>query len=1134
MLRGVQDEHEQELRARDSKLAAAEQELERCKADLDRARREQKKASATPSVVHRLVPPSFSRQVKAVDDSKTPAPEGRVCCMIASVDGAERLWVLCEAAMARATDLFTKSFRKCVDRFGGYEVKHVDSSHFFVVFPEPLDAVKCSQSLQLALLDRTDWPAELDDDAEHPTRPSTRSPDGDELEVPDFIWRGLRVRVALHIGEPLCGRDPTSGRMDYYGPCVHTAGAIAKVARPGMVAASAAVVDAVGKAALEQDPVYPCLCNMHVVLRLRGTEEKVEIHRLTARALAEREDAFIAALDAELRQAKRRRLQVLDGSEADDDESKSAADTNASPDPEDVLPSPMEDSELRCLSEPGDDGAAAEQHHPAGVVVVAHVHGAAAVRREISEASEWRQLLGTFRACLDRACRPPWAPPLAARTPETADATEVRVAFADAAAAVRWCLAAQEELMAASWPDYLDVFPAARTQSWRDRTVTHGLRARIGVHSHPLVVTSDPLLPRALTFRCDEMHIAEALATHATGGQVLLTEAVFVGAVRHMQSLQSPVMTLLGTLDGVTLYQTIPRHLIGRMFLQMGFEDSAVGRADEQYNTAALKLMEEELRRAKDSPEAVDEEERARLAGMQQRAEADVAHAQLALRALSEAAQELALEVGLSESGPVTRRLEQVERWLMTREDSRMAEDMHTEAELTFSLREVGAIAAYAERTAATRRRSSAFASPMSPPPNVSKRLAFRRFSANSSDGSEDACSPILAAGDQGFDCDLDPSARRRPSVANPEERLSKAKVRTEEPLDVRHRKAVELLRQLHGQTRSLRNLLREFLDPSDVASRTVVEEELFSRWLQSCKGETGRRRPGTEMKALCSFAVEEQEEQRNTGFQTNVNRLSRSALGHLSHIVGWAKAVGKRVRSQMPAQPVKKSRSLVSGQRDAGSMSQRHSLNSSMHLIRAIRRASTDVGSRRTSMQSEGQSPRKPSWFRPPGRSSVSVPAAPALSRTSSRESLTASPQSLQLPAAAAPPSPVPAPVADAAAAQRKKSIDWKAGPVSGQAELRPRRKKGGASGGSTPAGSDDGSGVDTGAFIRKVSNVRRLTGITDARRPVPQLNRFNSMVSPSSSRSAASESPRRRRASTSVRQTPSATPGSPRKPVS
>eukprot|EP00817_Percolomonadidae_sp_ATCC50343_P007818 CAMPEP_0117431712 /NCGR_PEP_ID=MMETSP0758-20121206/11252_1 /TAXON_ID=63605 /ORGANISM="Percolomonas cosmopolitus, Strain AE-1 (ATCC 50343)" /LENGTH=111 /DNA_ID=CAMNT_0005221007 /DNA_START=234 /DNA_END=565 /DNA_ORIENTATION=+ len=57
----------------------------------------------------------------------------------------------------------------------------------------------------------------------------------------DIIWRGIRVRIGMHIGEPLIMKDPTTHRLDYFGPVVNKAARVEGCADGGEVCVSSDV-----------------------------------------------------------------------------------------------------------------------------------------------------------------------------------------------------------------------------------------------------------------------------------------------------------------------------------------------------------------------------------------------------------------------------------------------------------------------------------------------------------------------------------------------------------------------------------------------------------------------------------------------------------------------------------------------------------------------------------------------------------------------------------------------------------------------------------------------------------------------------------------------------------------------------
>ncbi len=66
------------------------------------------------------------------------------------------------------------------------------------------------------------------------------SPDGRETRGEDgkLLFRGLSIRMGIHVGEPVCEKDPVTGRMDYFGPPVNRAARVSATADGGQVVLS--------------------------------------------------------------------------------------------------------------------------------------------------------------------------------------------------------------------------------------------------------------------------------------------------------------------------------------------------------------------------------------------------------------------------------------------------------------------------------------------------------------------------------------------------------------------------------------------------------------------------------------------------------------------------------------------------------------------------------------------------------------------------------------------------------------------------------------------------------------------------------------------------------------------------------
>merc|ERR1711988_326259 len=97
--------------------------------------------------------------------------------------------------------------RDKIDEFGGFEVK-TEGDAFMVAFEDVTSAVRFGLIIQEELLS-VDWPQEIYD---HEDAAIEYDDDG------KLLYRGLRVRMGIHTGEPRCEPDPITGRMDYFGP----------------------------------------------------------------------------------------------------------------------------------------------------------------------------------------------------------------------------------------------------------------------------------------------------------------------------------------------------------------------------------------------------------------------------------------------------------------------------------------------------------------------------------------------------------------------------------------------------------------------------------------------------------------------------------------------------------------------------------------------------------------------------------------------------------------------------------------------------------------------------------------------------------------------------------------------------
>jgi len=156
------------------------------------------------------------------------APTGVVALVFTDVQGSTALWEHGPALMRDALAVHNNVLRRTIAEVGGYEVK-TEGDAFMVAFRSAADGVRWCLAAQIALLD-ADWPDAIFD------RPEAAIARGGET----VLFRGLRVRMGVHVGEPDCRPDPVTGRMDYFGPVVNRAARVSAAGHGGQVLASRA------------------------------------------------------------------------------------------------------------------------------------------------------------------------------------------------------------------------------------------------------------------------------------------------------------------------------------------------------------------------------------------------------------------------------------------------------------------------------------------------------------------------------------------------------------------------------------------------------------------------------------------------------------------------------------------------------------------------------------------------------------------------------------------------------------------------------------------------------------------------------------------------------------------------------
>lgn len=117
------------------------------------------------------------------------------------VKSSTALWEMDATVMKHALQLHNELMRSLLAVHGGYEVK-TEGDAFMIAFGDPLTAIMWAAEVQLKLLE-VDWPEKI---YEHPDAKIEHGPDG------ELLYRGLKVRMGIHTGQPLAEEDPVTRR----------------------------------------------------------------------------------------------------------------------------------------------------------------------------------------------------------------------------------------------------------------------------------------------------------------------------------------------------------------------------------------------------------------------------------------------------------------------------------------------------------------------------------------------------------------------------------------------------------------------------------------------------------------------------------------------------------------------------------------------------------------------------------------------------------------------------------------------------------------------------------------------------------------------------------------------------------
>jgi adenylate cyclase len=176
---------------------------------------------------------SPSDTVLARLDREVPPPTNQVALVFTDIKSSTLLWNTQPEDMRSAIKIHDQVMRRNLRSIGGYEVK-TEGDAFMVCFQDTIAALLWCFTVQLQLLE-TDWPAGI-----------LETDEGKEIQKDEtLLFRGLSVRMGIHVGTPVYERNPITKRMDYFGPVVNKASRICNAADGGQICVSSDIIAAI-------------------------------------------------------------------------------------------------------------------------------------------------------------------------------------------------------------------------------------------------------------------------------------------------------------------------------------------------------------------------------------------------------------------------------------------------------------------------------------------------------------------------------------------------------------------------------------------------------------------------------------------------------------------------------------------------------------------------------------------------------------------------------------------------------------------------------------------------------------------------------------------------------------------------
>jgi len=212
-------------------------------------------------------------------DVNTAPKDGVVALVFTDIEGSTALWDASKDTMSKALEIHHNVVRKVIDRHQGYEVKTIGDA-FMIALGSADAAVRIANDIQMDLL-AADWPIGL---ADMPSACTEFATSHSREKMPRAIFRGLRVRIGVHLGQhakeaeeggqvQIQYDDVTKG-YDYYGPAVNATARIEALGFGGQTLISSEIITR-----LSDEVKNDCMISVVGGLDLKGVSEEVFLYQ---------------------------------------------------------------------------------------------------------------------------------------------------------------------------------------------------------------------------------------------------------------------------------------------------------------------------------------------------------------------------------------------------------------------------------------------------------------------------------------------------------------------------------------------------------------------------------------------------------------------------------------------------------------------------------------------------------------------------------------------------------------------------------------------------------------------------------------------------------------------------------------